>query len=130
MELDVTNNRIHPQRRRRDDTMSTVRKIVGISAVPFWLAFGAGHANATPADVAAVDNYLYSLRIAGVNIEGHRESLLQVGFTVCDDLRAGLGERGEVVALMGRGYGPNTAAAVVNSAELDLCTTEENLPAE
>jgi hypothetical protein len=85
--------------------------------------------NATPADLAAVDNYLDSLRIAGVNIEGHRESLLSAGFTVCDDLRSGTGEQVEVAVLMGRGYGPNTAAAIVNGAEMDLCTAEENLPA-
>jgi Protein of unknown function (DUF732) len=57
--------------------------------------------NATPADLAAVDNYLDSLRIAGVNIEGHRESLLSAGFTVCDDLRSGTGEQVEVAVLMG-----------------------------
>ena len=105
-------------------------KIVAIVAFTSWLALGVGHANATPADLAAVDNYFDSLRIAGVNIEGHHESLLKAGFTVCDDLRAGVGEQGEVVTLMGKGYGPNTAAAIVNGAEMDLCTAQENLPAE
>ena len=103
--------------------------IVAMVAFTSWLALGAGHANATPADLAAVDNYFESLRIAGVNTDGHHESLLKAGFTVCDDLRAGFGEQGEVVTLMGKGYGPNTAAAIVNSADMDLCTAEESLPA-
>jgi hypothetical protein len=54
-------------------------KIVAIVAFTSWLALGVGHANATPADLAAVDNHFDSLRIAGVNIEGHHESLLKAG---------------------------------------------------
>lgn len=90
----------------------------------------ASRAGADPEDLAAVNQYFYSLSIAGVHVEGNRPMLLQAGFTVCDDLRAGSGERSEEVDLMGKGYGPNTAAAILNAAELNLCTGEERLPAQ
>jgi hypothetical protein len=80
------------------------------------LTLGVGHANATPADLAAVNNYLDSLRIAGVNIEGHRESLLNAGFTVCDDLRTGTGEQVEVA-------GGVILAAAITAHRLQLTDT-------
>jgi hypothetical protein len=91
---------------------------------------GAGRAGADPEDLAAVNQYFYSLSIAGVHVEGSRPMLLQAGFTVCDDLRAGYGERSEEVNLMGKGYGPDTAAAIINAAEVNLCTGEERLPTQ
>ena len=62
------------------------------------------------------------------NVKGAPAAVCDPAFSVCDDLRAGLGEQSEVVAVMGRGYGPNTAAAIANAADLYVRAGEEGLP--
>lgn len=107
---------------------SLIGGVVANAAVTVALALGvtlgSPPANADPSDLVAHEQqYLFDLANGGLRPmpQGGAPAMLQLGFQVCADLRAGSNGNAEIDKLCALWYSQHNAIEIVTAAHYELC---------